>query len=187
MIDLGLLCSYVGIEVHRGKSQIDLSQKPYAAHILENFKMVDCNPTNTLMEALLKLKKERGGRSVDSLLYRSLVGSLSYLLHLRPNMTYSMSILSRYTMNPTSDHLIATKIRELRFEVLTYLKGTIDFGLIYEKCVKDLKVSGYRNNDFANDLEDRKSPLGQVFFLGGLPITWNSLKQKMAALSSCEA
>ena len=135
MTNLGLLCSYVGIEVHQGKSQIDLSQKPYAAHILENFKMVDCYPTNTLMEALLKLKKEGGGRSVDSMLYRSLVGSLRYLLHLRPNMTYSMSILSRYTTNPTSNHWIATK------RVLTYLKGTIDFSLISEKCVKDLKVA----------------------------------------------
>ena len=36
-------------------------------------------------------------------------------------------------------------------------------------------------------MEDRNSTLGQVFFLGGLPITWNSLKQKVVALSSCEA
>ena len=66
MIDLGLLCSYLGIEVHQGKSQKSLSQRPHAAHILESFQMVECNPTNTPMEAQLKLRKEGGGRSVDA-------------------------------------------------------------------------------------------------------------------------
>ena len=41
MTDLGLLCSYLGIEVYQGKSQMTLSQRPYAAHILESFQMVE--------------------------------------------------------------------------------------------------------------------------------------------------
>ena len=81
MIDLGLLYSYFGIEVHQNEFQIALSQKPYATNILENFPMDYCNPTKTPMETRLKLKKEGGGRSVDATMYRSLVGSLRYLLH----------------------------------------------------------------------------------------------------------
>ena len=46
----------------------------------------------------------------------------------------------------------------------------------YEKGMKDLNVIGYSDNDFAGDMEDRKSTFGQVLFLGGLPITLNSLK-----------
>ena len=69
--------------------------------------------------------------------------------------------------------------------VLMYLKGTIDFGRIYEKGVKDIKVIGYGDSDFADHVEDRKSTSGQVFLLGGLPITWNCLKQKVVALSTC--
>ena len=84
-------------------------------------------------------------------------------------------------MNPTFDHWIAVK------RVLRYLKGTIDFGLVYVKGVKDLNVMFYSVSDFAGDVEDRKSTSIQVFFLGSLPITWNSLKQKMVTLSSCEA
>ena len=84
-------------------------------------------------------------------------------------------------VNPTSDHWREAK------RVLRYLKGTIDFGLIYEKGVKDLKVIGYSDSEFASNVEDNKSTSGQVFFLGGLPITWNSLKQKVVVLSSCEA
>ena len=55
--------------------------------------------------------------------------------------------------------------------MLRYLKGTIDFGLVYVKGVKNLNVIGYSNSDFAKDVEDRKSTSGHVFFLGGLPIT----------------
>ena len=62
-------------------------------------------------------------------------------------MTYSVSILSRYMVNPTSDHWIAAK------RVLRYLKGTIDFGLVYVKGVKNLNVIGYSDSDFAGDVE----------------------------------
>ena len=118
---------------------------------------------------------------MDATLYRSLIRSLRYLLHTQPDMTYSVIILSRYMVNPTSDHWIAAK------RVLRYLKRTINFSLIYGKGVNDLNVIGYSDSDFAGDVEDKKSPSGQVFFLGGQPITWNSLKQRVVALSSCEA
>ena len=127
-----------------------------------------------------KTEEEGSGRSVDVTLYRSLIGSLRYLLHTQPDMTYSVSILSRYMVNPSSDHWTTGK------RVLRYLKGTLDFGLIYEKGIKDLKVIGFRDNDFAGDVKDRKSTSRQVFFLGGLLIMWNILKQKVVALCSCE-
>ena len=57
-------------------------------------------------------------------------------------------------MNRTFDHWKMTK------KVLRYLKGTIDIGLIYEKCVKNLKVIDYSDSDFACDMEDRKSTSG---------------------------
>ena len=57
-------------------------------------------------------------------------------------------------VNLTSNHWIEAK------RVLRYLKGTIDFVLVYKKGVKDLNVIGYSDNDFACDVEDRKSTLG---------------------------
>ena len=96
-------------------------------------------------------------------------------------MTYSVNILSRDMVNPTFDHWTSTK------KVLRYLKGTIDFCRIYEKYVKDLKVIAYSDSDFTGDVKDRKSTSGQVFFLGVLRITRNSLKQNGVALSSCAA
>uniref|UniRef100_A0A0A9CS81 Reverse transcriptase Ty1/copia-type domain-containing protein n=1 Tax=Arundo donax TaxID=35708 RepID=A0A0A9CS81_ARUDO len=39
----------------------------------------------------------------------------------------------------------------------------------------------------ARDVDTRKSTSGCIFFLGSSPINWHSLKQRVVALSSCEA
>jgi hypothetical protein len=39
----------------------------------------------------------------------------------------------------------------------------------------------------AGDIDTQKSTTGVVFFLGGNIIIWQSSKQKVVALSSCEA
>jgi hypothetical protein len=46
---------------------------------------------------------------------------------------------------------------------------------------------GYSDADMAGDVDTRRSTSGIMFFLGDSPITWQSAKQKVTALSSCEA
>ena len=82
---------------------------------------------------------------------------------------------------PSSEHLAAAK------RILRYLKGTVNFGVSYKKGDRSMKVTGFSDSDFSGDINDRKSTSGQIFFLGGLPITWNSVKQRVVALSTCEA
>ena len=47
-------------------------------------------------------------------------------------------------------------------------------------------VQGFSNSDFDGD-SNQKSTTGQVFFIGNSAITWNTVKQNVVALSSCEA
>ena len=49
-----------------------------------------------------------------------------------------------------------------------------------------MKITGYSDSDFAGDINDMKSTSDQIFFMGGLPITMNLLKQRVVALSTCE-
>jgi hypothetical protein len=49
------------------------------------------------------------------------------------------------------------------------------------------KLLGYSDSDLAGDVNDRKSTSGLIFFLVGGPVAWQSVKQKVVALSSCEA
>ena len=81
MTDLRLSSSYVGIDVRQGKTHIILRQRAHTKRILESFKMNECNLARTSMETRLKLKKDGGGKVVDSTKFRSLIGSLRYLIH----------------------------------------------------------------------------------------------------------
>uniref|UniRef100_A0A8R7UMG2 Reverse transcriptase Ty1/copia-type domain-containing protein n=1 Tax=Triticum urartu TaxID=4572 RepID=A0A8R7UMG2_TRIUA len=96
MTDLGLLSYYLGIEVSQTEGVITLCQRGYAEKILELAGMSDCNKSQTPMECRLKLKKEYEGRAVDQSLYRSVIGSLRYLVHTRPDITYAVGIVSRF-------------------------------------------------------------------------------------------
>ena len=49
------------------------------------------------------------------------------------------------------------------------------------------QLVGYSDSDMAGDVDDRKSTSGVLFFLGKSPVSWQSAKQKVVALSSCEA
>jgi len=70
---------------------------------------------------------------------------------------------------------------------LRYLKGTVQYGLVYPRRSSALVITGYSDSDLAGDMDDRKSTGGMVFYLNDSLISWNSQKQKMVALSSCEA
>ena len=51
---------------------------------------------------------------------------------------------------------------------------------------KYYSIQGYSDSDFARDTDDRKSTTDQIFFLGNSAITWNTVKQNVVSLSSCE-
>lgn len=69
---------------------------------------------------------------------------------------------------------------------MKYLKGTIDYGIIFEANQKRT-ILCYSDSDYASDPETRRSTSGNVFMLGTSAISWASQRQKCVALSSTEA
>jgi len=132
------------------------------------------------MECRLKLSKKIEGNPLNPTEYRSIIGSLRYIINTRPD--FAVGVVSRYMEAPGREHWIAVK------RILRYLKGTMGYGCKYEKGA-ELKpmLLGYSDSDFAGDSEDRKSTTGVGYFLNGSLVTWASQKQKIVALSSCEA
>ncbi|KAD3337417.1 hypothetical protein E3N88_32937 [Mikania micrantha] len=102
MSDLGLLNYYLGIEVQQGDSGIVVKQERYARRILREFGMGECNPAKCPMEPGVKLSKDEDDTQVDATLYKRIVGSLRYLINTRPDLAYSVGIVSRYMENPSS-------------------------------------------------------------------------------------
>ncbi|XP_038704736.1 secreted RxLR effector protein 161-like [Tripterygium wilfordii] len=103
-----------------------------------------------------------------------------YLKATRPDIAFSVSLISRYMENPTQLHLQAAK------RILRYLKGTIDFGVLYSKGGGSNLIA-YADSDYAGDLEDMKSTSGYVFMLGSGAVSWSSKKQPIVTLSTTEA
>ena len=139
-----------------------------------------CNPCATPMEPRLKLSKQSTSPAVDATEYRSLIGSLRYLMNTRPDMAFAVGYLSRFMEDPRQEHMAAMK------HLLRYVAGTIDYGLAYTSNA-ELNFDGYSDSDMAGDVDDRKSTSGILYFLDGNPVAWQSQKQRVVALSSCEA
>jgi len=179
MSDLGLF--YLGVEVCQDAKGITLCQSNYAQRILELGNMQGCNPAATPMEEKLKLSRESTVEEVDATLYRRLMGSLRYLVHTRPDLVFAVGYLSRFMQRPTVEHQQAAK------RVLRYVAGTLDYGLHYGKAPNTARFIGYSDSDLAGDVDTSKSTSGTMFFLGSCLVCWQSVKQKVVALSSCEA
>ena len=76
MMDLGILNSYLGIEIMHEATCTWLNQKSYIQSILHAFKMSECNSARTPMEARLKLVKDEKEDEVNPSQFRSLIDSL---------------------------------------------------------------------------------------------------------------
>lgn len=101
----------------QGKQGIFLGQRKYAQDLLKKFNVKEDDVAVTPMNTNDKLQRNDGTPSADEKLYRSLVGSLNYLTHTRPDISYCVSVVSRYLHNPTRQHLGAAK------RILKYVAG----------------------------------------------------------------
>ncbi|XP_074337612.1 secreted RxLR effector protein 161-like [Apium graveolens] len=133
------------------------------------------------MDQKLQLDKDEGRELVNATEYRCIVGCLRYLTHSLPDITYVVGVVSRFMEQPTVKHKQAVK------QILRYIKGTISYGLRYTRNSYRNALSGYTDTDMAGDVVDRRSTGGMCFYLNGNLISWTSQKQRVIALSSCEA
>ncbi|XP_020534315.1 secreted RxLR effector protein 161-like [Jatropha curcas] len=121
-----------------------------------------------------KLSKSDGGEEADASNFRSLVGSLLYLIATRPDLPFATSVLSRFMQAPGENHLIAAK------RVLRYVKGSLDHPTQF-KLVEDGKLNGYVDSDWAGCPHDLKSTIDYMFSLGYGIYSWISRKQDVVA------
>jgi hypothetical protein len=122
--------------------------------------MWGCNPCKIPMEAKMKLSKERTRPQVDATYYRSLVGSLRYLVNTRPDLSFSVGYVSRFMQEPHEDHLMVVK------HILRYVAGTCECGMFYPRGgSEDHVLVGYSDSDWAGDVDSRKSVSRLIYFL----------------------
>jgi hypothetical protein len=171
MNDLDPLSFYLGIVVQQDRGKIILSQEhmlpelwikqdgAYATRIVDKAGLIGCNPCATHMEPRIKLSKNSFAPVADGTKYRSFVGSMRYLVNTRPDIAYSVGLVSRFMEKPIEKHFAAVKC------IIRYVAGTINLGCQCrrnEKC----KLVVFCDSDLAGDIDTSKSTTRVAYFLG---------------------
>ncbi|KAI3776447.1 hypothetical protein L1987_46232 [Smallanthus sonchifolius] len=174
--DLGNLKYFLGIEVARTKDGIVLSQRKYTLDILRDMGLEGCRPSAFPMEQGLKLDKGENDERVDAGQYRRLVGRLLYLQATRPDIAYSVNLLSQFVADPRQPHFDAA------LRVVRYLKTTLGQGILLPK-EGGMHLVAYSDSDWMGCLFTRRSRTGYLLVFGGAPVSWRSKKQSVVSRS----
>ena len=132
------------------------------------------------MESTTKLDIGKESTQVDKGRYQRLVGKLIYLSHTRPDIRFSVNIVSQFMNDSKEEHLEAV------YRILRYLKLTPGKGFMFKKRInRGIKV--YSDANWAGSILDRRSTSGYCLFVWGNLVTWRNKKQLVVSRSSAEA
>jgi hypothetical protein len=154
---IGELSFFLGLQIKQFKDGIFVSQSKYLKDMLKKFGLENAKSIKTPMATNGHLDLDEGGTIVDQKLFRSIIGSLLYIM------------CARFQGSPREVHLKTAK------RILRYLKHTPNIGLCYPKGAQ-FELIGYSDSDYAGCKVDRKSTSGCCQFLGRSLVSWSSKK-----------
>ncbi|RVW53023.1 Retrovirus-related Pol polyprotein from transposon RE1 [Vitis vinifera] len=140
--ELGKLKYFLGIEVAYSTQGIFISQQKYVIDLLIETGKIGCKPVSTPMDPNHKLGKAKEEPMVDKRMYQRLVVRLIYLAHTRPDIAYTVSVISQFMHDIREPHLQAA------YKVLHYLKGNPRKGILFKKN-NTLALDAYTDVDYA--------------------------------------
>ncbi|GKD93210.1 putative ribonuclease H-like domain-containing protein [Tanacetum coccineum] len=179
MSSMGELTFFLGLQVQQKEDGIFISQDKYVADILKKFDFVTVKTASTPMEPNKALVKDEEAEDVDVHLYRSMIGSLMYLIASSPDITFAVYACARFQVTPKISHLHAVK------RIFRYLKGQPKLGLWYPMD-SPFDLEAFSDSDYAGASLDRKSTTRGCQFLDKRLISWQCKKQTIFAKSTTE-
>ena len=126
---------FLGLQIVRQEDgSLFIHQTAYIKKLLKKFNMMEANCVATPIETA------RYGNSEASapvnVPYREAIGGLLYLkTGTRPDIAFSVSVLSEKVENPKEKDWVAVK------RVFRYLKGSVGMGLLYKFSCEDTNLS----------------------------------------------
>ena len=87
--------------------------------------MEDCKPAPSPFQSRVKLTATCTSPEVDATLYHQLVGSVLYLTHTHPDLSFVVGLVSQYMKTPHEIHWKEDK------RILRYVHGIVQFGIHY--------------------------------------------------------
>ena len=126
--------------------------------LLKRFGLEICKLVGTPMIIGHELSSKYETPIVEQKTYRSMVGGLQYLTHIRLDIENAVDIVAWFQADPKEPHYVAVK------RILRYLKCTTNFGLWYDRS-NDFTLCAYTYADWAGSMDDRKSTTDGAFSL----------------------
>ncbi|KAG8472475.1 hypothetical protein CXB51_034278 [Gossypium anomalum] len=100
----------------------------------------------------------------------------------RANMLNAKSVDTPMISSPTLTSLTGVPLFDAVKRILRYVKGTIDYGLLFQ--ASGLSLSGFSDTDWASSIEDHKSTSGFCIYVGDNLVGWMSKKQSVVSQST---
>ncbi|GJV08354.1 putative ribonuclease H-like domain-containing protein [Tanacetum coccineum] len=105
MSSIGELTFFLRLQVQQKKDGIFISQDKYVEEILKKFGFTEVKTASTPIETQKPFPKDENGEEVAVHMYRSMIGSLTYLTSSRPDIMFAVYACARYQVNPKVSHL----------------------------------------------------------------------------------
>lgn len=167
MSDLGKTKLYIGLQFAIYPCWASSSPFSLWTNLIKKFGPQQSNHCTTPMEESAHLHSRMDSEPVDVDIYQSLIGSLIFITYTRANLSYVVTILSKFMANPLQAHMSATK------RVLWYLQRTIKMGILFPNQ-NNMQLRAFLDSDWACDVDGRKSTTGILIKQGYALITWKS-------------
>ncbi|CAI5462925.1 unnamed protein product [Closterium sp. Yama58-4] len=175
---------YLGLNIREDNDAIYLSAEKYADTIAKRFGITPAAISTPYRYTTGADKESAPLKPAGIRGYQRKLGCLLFAaVTCRPDLSYSASQLATHLKKPEAEHLAELD------RALHYFISTAMIGLTYHKnAATPTKLIGYVDADHAGDTDNRRSRTGYVYRLEPIgPISWQSSKQELIALSSAEA
>jgi len=187
--DVGESEYFLGMHVQQDLTAgtIKLTQRPYWEHVINRFNLTHVPlrniplPVGLVLDNNMCPQTDSEKQQMRDKPYRAILGSVMWgQLATRPDLSFAVSLLSRFQAAPGIDHWKAL------MHVVGYIKNTLDYGLTYRRDA-DLTPTAFVDADYGGCRDTRRSTSRYVFLMAGAPVTWSSKRQSTVALSTVEA
>jgi hypothetical protein len=117
---MGELQLFLGLQIKQSLEETFVHQAKYTKDIVRKFKMEDSKAMVTPMSTTTALDADEEGEHMDQKEYRSMIGSLPYLMATRPDIQFSVRLFAHFQASPRTSNRQAVKLRPMVLHVFFF-------------------------------------------------------------------
>lgn len=180
--NMGTLKYILGLHVGRYNACYWVNQESYVLRLAQKYNIFAGKRAKTPMTTNVDLANTENSPKVDSTTYRAIVGAILYVsVASRPDITYSINRLAKYSMDPREIHMESAKM------LIKYLVNIAGYRIIYNKQEEPPIIQAYTDASHGSDHKTGKSITGYYVEVCGGPVSWSSSTQTVVTPSTAYA